>query len=141
MQKDWKNLVGRTWCLPAFYRMMMLGTVLAQDLGIRYNPDLAVPQMGGKIPTLAQGANSKDVFIHGLRAIEELKAVTQKIDVPVLLNFADLVVSKVIPLPSIYDIEKMGFSETYTSVNEKRIIIFSGKGGDGLGCRMSKLIA
>jgi hypothetical protein len=49
-----------------YYRMMMLGTVLVQDLGIRYNPDLALPQMDGKIPTLAQGANSKDVFIHGL---------------------------------------------------------------------------
>jgi hypothetical protein len=46
--------------------MMMLGTVLAQDLGIRYNPELALPQLDGKIPTLAQGANSKDVFIHGL---------------------------------------------------------------------------
>lgn len=49
-----------------YYRMMMLGTVLAQDLGIRYNPELALPQLDGKIPTLTQGANSKDVFIHGL---------------------------------------------------------------------------
>lgn len=44
----------------------MLGTVLAQDLGIRYNPELALPQLDGKIPTLAEGANAKDVFIHGL---------------------------------------------------------------------------
>ena len=49
-----------------YYRMMMLGTVLVQDLGIRYNPDLALPQMDGKIPTLGQGANSRDMFIHGL---------------------------------------------------------------------------
>ena len=46
--------------------MMMLGTVLAQDLGIGYNPKLALPQLDGEIPTLAQAANSKDVFIHGL---------------------------------------------------------------------------
>jgi hypothetical protein len=49
-----------------YYQMMMLGTVLTEDLGIRYNPELALPQMDGNIPTLAQGANSKDVFIHGL---------------------------------------------------------------------------
>jgi hypothetical protein len=49
-----------------YYRMMMLGTVLVQDLGIQYNPELALPQLDGKIPTLAEGANSKDVFIHGL---------------------------------------------------------------------------
>src|ERR1035437_2435939 len=57
--EEYRNSLG-------YYRMMMLGTVLVQDLGIRYNPDLALPQMDGKIPTLAQGANSKDVYIHGL---------------------------------------------------------------------------
>jgi len=51
-----------------YYRMMMLGTVLVQDLGIQYNPELALPQLDGKIPTLGQTANSKDVFIHGLLA-------------------------------------------------------------------------
>jgi hypothetical protein len=49
-----------------YFRMMMLGTILAQDLGIRYNPQLALPHLDGKIPTLGEGANSKDVFIHGL---------------------------------------------------------------------------
>lgn len=49
-----------------YFRMMMLGTILAQDIGIRYNPEHALPQMDGKIPTLGAGANSKDVFIHGL---------------------------------------------------------------------------
>jgi hypothetical protein len=49
-----------------YYRMMMLGTVLVQDLGIQYNPRLSLPQMDGKRPTLADGADSKNVFIHGL---------------------------------------------------------------------------
>lgn len=49
-----------------YYRMMMLGTVLAQDLGIRYNPDLALPQMDGQRPTMAFAADSKNTFIHGL---------------------------------------------------------------------------
>ena len=49
-----------------YYRMMMLGTVLAQDLGIQYNPDLALPQMDGTRPTMAFGADSKNIFIHGL---------------------------------------------------------------------------
>jgi hypothetical protein len=49
-----------------YFRMMMLGTVLVQDLGVQYNPKLAVPQMEGEIPTLGDTANSQDVFIHGL---------------------------------------------------------------------------
>jgi hypothetical protein len=49
-----------------YYRMMMLGTVLVQDLGIQYNPDLALPQMDGQRPTMASGTDSKDIFIHGL---------------------------------------------------------------------------
>lgn len=54
-------------------------------------------------------AGADVIFVHDLRTIDELKAVARKIDVPVLLNFADLVVSKVYPLPSIYDFEKIGF--------------------------------
>lgn len=57
--EQYRNSIG-------YYRMMMLGTVLANDLGIRYNPELSLPQRDGKIPTLAFGANSKDLFIHGL---------------------------------------------------------------------------
>ncbi len=57
--EQYRNSIG-------YYRMMMLGTVLVKDLGIRYNPEMALPQMDGKIPTLGEGANSKDVFIHGL---------------------------------------------------------------------------
>ncbi len=49
-----------------YYRMMMLGTILVQDLGIQYNPQLALPQMDGTRPTLADGADSKNIFIHGL---------------------------------------------------------------------------
>ncbi|MGA2278696.1 MAG: hypothetical protein ABSG80_00170 [Verrucomicrobiota bacterium] len=49
-----------------YYQMMMLEQILVQDLGIQYNPDLALPQMDGQIPTMASGANSKDIFTHGL---------------------------------------------------------------------------
>lgn len=52
----------------AYFRMDMLGTILVQDLGIRYNPAIAYPQLDGKIPTMATAANSKDRFIHGLLA-------------------------------------------------------------------------
>jgi hypothetical protein len=50
----------------AYFRMDMLGTILVQDLGIQYNPAIALPQLDGKIPTMASAANSKDMFIHGL---------------------------------------------------------------------------
>jgi hypothetical protein len=49
-----------------YYQMMILEQILVQDLGIQYNPDLALPQMDGQVPTMASGANSKDIFIHGL---------------------------------------------------------------------------
>jgi len=49
-----------------YFRMMMLDEVLVQDLGIQYNPQLALPQMDGKRPTLADAADSKNIFIHGL---------------------------------------------------------------------------
>ena len=49
-----------------YYRMMMLEQVLVQDLGIQYNPDLALPQMDGQVPTMASGVDSKNIFIHGL---------------------------------------------------------------------------
>lgn len=49
-----------------YYHMMMLEQVLVQDLGIQYNPDIALPQMDGQVPTMASGADSKNIFIHGL---------------------------------------------------------------------------
>jgi hypothetical protein len=50
----------------AYFEMNMLGTILVQDIGIQYNPAIALPQLDGKIPTLGSAANSKDMFIHGL---------------------------------------------------------------------------
>jgi hypothetical protein len=50
----------------AYFRMDMLGTILVQDLHIQYNPTIALPQLDGKIPTMASATNSKDMFIHGL---------------------------------------------------------------------------
>lgn len=50
-----------------YYRMMMLGTVLAQDLGIQYDPALAEYLESGKAPTHGVfGTDSKNLFIHGL---------------------------------------------------------------------------
>jgi hypothetical protein len=49
-----------------YYRMMMLEQVLVQDLGIQYNPDLALPQMDGEVPTNGVAADSRNMFIHGL---------------------------------------------------------------------------
>jgi hypothetical protein len=49
-----------------YYQMMMLEQILVQDLGIQYNPDLALPQLDGQVPTMASGADSQNVFIHGL---------------------------------------------------------------------------
>jgi hypothetical protein len=49
-----------------YYRMIMLEQVLVQDLGIQYNPDLALPQMEGEIPTNGVAADSGNMFIHGL---------------------------------------------------------------------------
>ena len=56
----------------AYFRMNMLGTILVQDLGIRYNPAIAFPRLDGKIPTMADAANSQDMFIHGLLADKHL---------------------------------------------------------------------
>ena len=52
----------------AYFRMAMLGTILVQDIGIQYNLGIAFPQLDGEKPTMAAGANSKDMFIHGLLA-------------------------------------------------------------------------
>ncbi|MEI7729389.1 MAG: transglutaminase family protein [Verrucomicrobiota bacterium] len=55
----------------AYYRMGMLGTVLAEDYGMRYNPKLEIPWVHGKrTDQQANYANSKNVFIHGLLAGE-----------------------------------------------------------------------
>ena len=58
-KSDFQNSYGR-------YRMMMLGTVLAQDLGIRYTPGLVVPQLSGQTPTMGSSEDSRNFFIHGL---------------------------------------------------------------------------
>jgi hypothetical protein len=50
-----------------YYRMMMLGTVLAQDLGIQYNPALLEYLEEGKAPIYGVfGADAKNIFIHGV---------------------------------------------------------------------------
>ena len=50
-----------------YYRMMMMATVLQQDLGIRYNPARASSPWNKEIPpNEVFFANSQDVFIHGL---------------------------------------------------------------------------
>ena len=51
-----------------YFEMDMLGTILAQDIHIQYNPDIALPMLDCKVPTQATSANSKDIFIHGLLA-------------------------------------------------------------------------
>lgn len=51
----------------AYYRMIMLATVLQQDFGAHYSPDRAAPQLRGEWePNDKFYGNSKDVFIHGL---------------------------------------------------------------------------
>lgn len=56
---DYKNSEG-------YFRMMMMATVLQQDLGIHYNPDhIQLP--GGVLESDEKFfANSQDIFIHGL---------------------------------------------------------------------------
>lgn len=49
-----------------YYRMMMLDEVLVQELGIQYNPDLALPQWNGEVPINGEATDSKNMFIHGL---------------------------------------------------------------------------
>lgn len=50
----------------AYFRMNMLGSILVQDLGIQYNPGIALPQLDGQTPTMAAAADSRDLFLHGL---------------------------------------------------------------------------
>ncbi len=51
----------------AYYRMIMLATVLQQDFGAHYSPQRAVPQLRGKQESSdAFFADAKDVFLHGL---------------------------------------------------------------------------
>lgn len=49
----------------AYYRMLMLVTVLQQDFGIRYNPERVAP-VGVFEPNEKFFADSRDVFLHGL---------------------------------------------------------------------------
>ncbi|MGO8928358.1 MAG: hypothetical protein ACLQU3_15935 [Limisphaerales bacterium] len=57
--QDYQHSLGR-------YRMNLLGAILVQDLGIRYNPDRRFELAQGKPPTMAWNTNSQDIFIHGL---------------------------------------------------------------------------
>ena len=48
----------------AYFRMLMMATVLQQDFGMHYNPArIATPE--APEPTSAFYANSRDVFVHG----------------------------------------------------------------------------
>jgi len=49
-----------------YFRMMMLVTVLQQDLGIHYNPERARLPLGQPETSDKFFVNSQDVFIHGL---------------------------------------------------------------------------
>lgn len=49
-----------------YYRMMMMATVLQQDLGIHYNPERANPPWEPAESDAQFFGNSRDVFIHGL---------------------------------------------------------------------------
>jgi len=49
----------------AYFRLIMLSTVLQQDFGVRYNPE-RVTSPGIFEPNEVFFANSRDVFIHGL---------------------------------------------------------------------------
>lgn len=53
----------------AYYQMGMLGTVLAEDLRIQYNPELETKLLSDTNGTLSLDdffRNSKDIFLHGL---------------------------------------------------------------------------
>jgi hypothetical protein len=52
--------------MEGYYRMMMMVTVLQQDLGIHYNPQRMQSPSGHIEPNEKFFADSKDVFIHGL---------------------------------------------------------------------------
>ncbi len=51
----------------AYYRMIMLATVLQQDLGVHYSPERALPQLlGQREPNDIFYADAKDIFIGGI---------------------------------------------------------------------------
>jgi hypothetical protein len=52
--------------MEGYYRMMMMVTVLQQDLGIHYNPERIQSPLGPIESNDKFFADSKDVFIHGL---------------------------------------------------------------------------
>ena len=57
--EEFKNSLGH-------YRMMMMGTILAEDFRIHYDPDFLLSQAGEKPITNGWETNSQLVFIHGL---------------------------------------------------------------------------
>ena len=57
--EDYKNSLGR-------FQMNMMGTVLAQDLGIHYDPDFLAAQTSGNPITNGWEVDSQLSFIHGL---------------------------------------------------------------------------
>ncbi|MFZ0827176.1 MAG: transglutaminase family protein [Verrucomicrobiia bacterium] len=51
----------------AYYRMIMLATVLQEDMGVHYNPERALPQLLGKRePNDVFFGDAGDVFINGI---------------------------------------------------------------------------
>ena len=55
----------------AYYRMIMLATVLQEDFNAHYDPERSIPQLLGKRePNDVFYADSKDIFIHGLLGSE-----------------------------------------------------------------------
>jgi hypothetical protein len=55
----------------AYYRMIMLATILQEDFNAHYDPERSIPQLLGKRePDDVFYADSKDIFIHGLLGSE-----------------------------------------------------------------------
>jgi len=84
----------------AYYRMMMLATVLQEDFNAHYDPERAIPQLlGQRESNNVFFADSKDVFIHGLLGGERhgtcsslpvlYVAVAQRLGYPVDLASAE----------------------------------------------------
>jgi hypothetical protein len=84
----------------AYYRMMMLATVLQEDFNAHYDPERAIPQLLGKRePNDVFFGDSKDIFIHGLLGGERhgtcsslpvlYVAVAQRLGYPVDLASAE----------------------------------------------------
>ena len=84
----------------AYYRMIMLATVLQEDFKAHYDPERAIPQLlGMREPNDVFYADSKDVFIHGLLGSERqgtcsslpvlYAAVAQRLGYPVDLASAE----------------------------------------------------